>query len=272
MSTGNMQTTVDPNMLSEEVFENKGTQDCLIPMGITSENVAAQFNISREMQDQLAVDSHAKAEHASKMGWSQSEITPYETKLVDKEGNEKKVIVDRDDGFRPGTTLEKLGKLKPAFQKGGTTTAGNSSQMTDGAAAVMLTRRDVANKLGAKVIARFNAFATAGVPPSVMGIGPAYAIPKALENCGLSMNDIDVFEINEAFASQAAYCVQKLGVPKEKLNPRGGAIACGHPLGMTGARMIVTLLSELERTNKRFGVVSMCIGTGMGACGVFERE
>ena len=181
-------------------------------------------------------------------------------------------MVDRDDGAREGTTLEKLGKLKAAFQKGGSTTAGNSSQMTDGAAAVMLTTRGVANKIGAKIIARFVGYATAGVPPKVMGIGPAFAIPKALENCGLNMGDIDVFEINEAFASQATYSVQKLGVPKEKLNPRGGALAIGHPLGMTGARMIVTLMSELERTNKKFGIVSMCIGTGMGAAGVFERE
>lgn len=144
--------------------------------------------------------------------------------------------------------------------------------MTDGAACVMMTRRDIAAKLGAKVIGRFVSFATAGVPPKVMGIGPAFAIPKALTGAGLTMNDIDVFEINEAFASQATYCVQKLGVPAEKLNPRGGALAVGHPLGMTGARMIVTLMSELERTNKKFGVVSMCIGTGMGAAGIFERE
>lgn len=174
--------------------------------------------------------------------------------------------------MRKGTSLATLAKLKPAFQKGGTTTAGNSSQMTDGAAVVMLTRRDIANKLGCKIMGRFVGFQTAGVPPEVMGIGPAFAIPKALEATGLTVNDIDVFEVNEAFASQAAYCVQKLGIPREKLNPRGGAIAIGHPLGMTGARMICTVMSELERTKKRFGLVSMCIGTGMGACGVFERE
>ena len=144
--------------------------------------------------------------------------------------------------------------------------------MTDGASCVLLARRDVANKLGCKIIGRFVSFATAGVPPEVMGIGPAFAIPKALDQAGLKMDDIDVFEINEAFASQATYCVQKLGVPKEKLNPRGGALAIGHPLGMTGSRMIVTLMSELERTKKKFGIVSMCIGTGMGAAGIFERE
>lgn len=135
-----------------------------------------------------------------------------------------------------------------------------------------MTRRDVANKIGAKIIGRFLSFAVAGVPPKVMGIGPAFAIPAALTKAGLEVKDIDVFEINEAFASQAAYCVRKLEVPKEKLNPRGGAIALGHPLGMTGARMIVTLFSELERTGKKHGLVSMCIGTGMGACGVFEKE
>ena len=144
--------------------------------------------------------------------------------------------------------------------------------MTDGAAAVLLMRRDVAKKMGMKVLARIVSYAVAGVPPEIMGIGPALAIPAALKKSGLSMNDIDVFEINEAFASQATYCVDKLGVPREKLNPRGGAIALGHPLGMTGARMIVTMFHELERRQKKYGVVSMCIGTGMGACGIFERE
>ena len=165
-----------------------------------------------------------------------------------------------------------MAKLKPAFQKDGTTTAGNSSQVTDGAACILLTRRDVAVKLGCKIYGRILSFAVAGVPPRVMGIGPAFAIPAALSKAGLDIKDVDIFEINEAFASQAAYCVKKLGVPKEKLNPRGGAIAIGHPLGMTGARMIVTLFSELERTKQKRGLVSMCIGTGMGACGVFERE
>ena len=144
--------------------------------------------------------------------------------------------------------------------------------MTDGAAVVLLARRDVANQLGCKIYGRMISFAVAGVPPHIMGIGPAFAIPAALEKCGLKIDDIDVFEINEAFASQATYCVNKLGVPREKLNPRGGAIALGHPLGMTGARMISTLFSELQRTGKKRGLVSMCIGTGMGACGVFERE
>lgn len=189
-----------------------------------------------------------------------------------EDGSTKKVLVDQDDGVRAETTVEGLAKLKPAFTKDGTTTAGNSSQVTDGASCILLARRDVAVKLGCKIFGRIVSFAVAGVPPQIMGIGPALAIPAALKNCGLKIEDIDIFEINEAFASQATYCVKKLGVPKEKLNPRGGAIALGHPLGMTGARMIVTLFHELERTNKKRGLVSMCIGTGMGACGVFERE
>ena len=202
----------------------------------------------------------------------QSEITPYTTIVKDKDGNETRVTVDKDDGIRATTTVEGLGKLKAAFQKGGSTTAGNSSQMTDGASAILLARRDVATRLGCRIIGRIVSFAVAGVPPKIMGIGPAYSIPVALQKCGLTVPDIDIFEINEAFASQATYTVNKLGVPREKLNPKGGAIALGHPLGNTGSRMICTLMTELERTQKRFGVVAMCIGTGMGAAGVFERE
>ena len=220
----------------------------------------------------MAFESHKKAAAAQAAGFLQAEITPYQTIIKDKDGNETKVTVDKDDGIRANTTVAGLGKLKPAFQKNGTTTAGNSSQVTDGASCILLARRDVANQIGARIIGRIVGFACAGVPPKVMGIGPAFAIPAALKKAGLSLNDIDIFEINEAFASQASYCVNKLGVPKEKLNPKGGAIALGHPLGMTGSRMICTLMHELERTQKRFGIVSMCIGTGMGACGIFERE
>lgn len=272
MSNGNMMDAVNPDLLSEQVFEHELASNCMMPMGITSENVAAEFGIDRKTQDTLAFESHQKAARANKEGWAQKEITPYKTFVKDKDGNQTEVLVDRDDGCRPETKMEGLAKLKPAFQKGGSTTAGNSSQMTDGAAAILLTRRDVAEKLGCKIYGRILSYAVAGVPPKIMGIGPAFAIPAALKKAGVGIDDIDVFEINEAFASQATYCVQKLGVPKEKLNPRGGAIALGHPLGMTGARMIVTLFSELERTNKKRGIVSMCIGTGMGAAGVFERE
>ena len=272
MSNGNMMDQVNPNLLGEEVFENEKANNCLMPMGITSENVAAEFGVDRATQDALAESSHKKAAAAIKAGLLQAEITPYDTIMKGKDGEETKVRVDKDDGVRPTTTAAGLAKLKPAFQKNGTTTAGNSSQVTDGASCILLARRDVANKLGCKIIGRIVSFATAGVPPKIMGIGPAFAIPAALEKCGLTIDDIDIFEVNEAFASQATYCVQKLGIPAAKLNPKGGAIALGHPLGMTGSRMICTLMSELERTQKRFGIVSMCIGTGMGACGVFERE
>ncbi len=225
------------------------------------------------MQDQMAAESHQKAARAQKEGWTKNEITPYMTMVKDKDGKESQVLVDTDGGIRAETTVESLGKLKPAFKKdGGTTTAGTSSQLTDGASCILLTRRSVAKKLGCKIYGRIISFAVAGVPPEIMGIGPAAAIPAALKKTGLGIKDIDIFEINEAFASQATYCVRELGVPKEKLNPRGGAIALGHPLGMSGARMIVTLFSELERTGKKTGVVSMCIGTGMGAAGIFERE
>lgn len=162
--------------------------------------------------------------------------------------------------------------MKPAFKKGGSTTAGNSSQITDGAAVAILARRSVAQKHGLPIIGRILSFASAGVPPEIMGVGPAYAIPMALKQCGLTVNDIDVWEVNEAFASQASWSVDTLKIPRSKLNKRGGAIALGHPLGMTGARMLVTLMSELKRTNEKYGVISMCIGTGMGAAGVFERE
>lgn len=241
-------------------------------MGITSENVATKFGITREQQDKMAVESHMKAAHANKMGWSQQEITPYKTIIKNKDGEETEVMVDRDDGVRPQTTLEGLGKLKPAFKKGGTTTAGNSSQVSDGAAVVLVAKRSTAERLGLPIKGRFLSFAAAGVPPEIMGIGPAVAIPKALKQTGLGVNDIDVWEVNEAFASQATYSVDTLGIPYNKLNQRGGAIAFGHPLGATGARMIVTMFHELERLNSKYGVVSMCIGTGMGACGVFERE
>jgi acetyl-CoA acyltransferase 1 len=272
MSLFSMDSIVDINILSNDIFDNEGARNCLMNMGMTAENVAEQYKISRNEQDQMAVESNKKAAAANKAGLLPKEITVYETIVKDKDGNEKKVVVDRDDGMREDTTLESLGKLKPAFKKGGSVTAGNSSQVTDGAAAVILTRRDIAKKLGLKVQGRILGFAVAGCPPEIMGIGPAVAIPPALKKAGLTINDIDVFEINEAFAAQAAMSVNTLKVPKEKLNPRGGAIALGHPLGCTGARQVTTLFSELERTNKKYGVISMCIGTGMGAAGVFERE
>mmetsp|Transcript_11440 Transcript_11440/g.19336 ORF Transcript_11440/g.19336 Transcript_11440/m.19336 type:complete len:422 (-) Transcript_11440:132-1397(-) len=272
MSLFDMNNMINPEALSDKVFEHEQASKCLMPMGITSENVVEKFGITRQQQDQMAFESHQKATHAQKMGWTKEEITPYTTTIKDKEANEKEILVALDDGIRPQTTLEGLGKLKPAFKKGGSTTAGNSSQVTDGAAVVLLARRSVAKKLGLPIRGRFLSFACAGVPPEIMGIGPVYAIPKALEQAGLSVPDINVWEVNEAFGSQATYSVETLKIPKNKLNRRGGAIALGHPLGMTGARMICTLFSEMDRTQERLGVVSMCIGTGMGAAGVFERE
>ncbi|EGD79080.1 Acaa1a protein [Salpingoeca rosetta] len=181
-------------------------------------------------------------------------------------------VVVEDDGIRPQTTAEKLGKLRPAFKPDGSTTAGNSSQVSDGAAAVLLASRRKARELGLQPRARIVASAVCGVPPDIMGIGPAVAIPKVLEKAGMRMDDIDVFEINEAFASQAVYCVEELGVPREKLNPRGGAIALGHPLGCTGARQVVTLIHYLEDNNLNTGIVSMCVGMGMGAAAIIALE
>lgn len=273
MSQASLSSSFDPKKLSPKVYQNKLASDvATINMGITSENVAERFGISREKQDLMAYESHQKAFKNKEL--LQKEVTPYKTLIKDKDGNAKEIIVDKDDGIRGETTIEGLAKLKPVFKKdgSGSTTAGNASQVSDGAAAVILTRRSIAKKQGMPIHGRILSYACAGVPPDVMGIGPAFAIPVALKKAGLTVNDIDIFEINEAFASQATYTVEKLGIPKTKLNPKGGAIALGHPVGMTGSRMIVTLFHELERTNKRYGIVSMCMGTGMGACGVFERE
>ena len=263
---------IDVSKVSAEAKAHQQANACMMPMGITSENVAEQYGITRAQMDAMAVESHRKADHAQKAGWTQGEITPYECTYKDKDGKETKVWVDRDDGVRAATTLASLSKLKPVFKKGGTTTAGNSSQLTDGAAVVLVARRSYAVKHRLPILGRILSYQVAGVPPEIMGIGPAVAIPKALEKCGLDVRHIDSWEVNEAFASQATYCVEKLGIPYNKLNQRGGAIALGHPLGMTGARMVCTLFSELERINGRFGVISMCIGTGMGAAGIFERE
>ncbi|NXE90514.1 THIKB thiolase, partial [Menura novaehollandiae] len=274
----------NPGDISSSMMDNSKARDCLIPMGITSENVAEKFGVSRKKQDAFALASQQKkhtatswryaafvAAKAQQMGLFKTEIVPVKTTVVDNEGNKKTITVHQDEGIRPSTTLEGLAKLKPAFKEDGSTTAGNASQVSDGAAAVLLAKRSKAAQLGLPVLGVLRAFAVVGVPPDVMGIGPAYAIPVAVEKAGLTLNDIDIYEINEAFASQAVYCVEKLGIPMEKVNPLGGAIALGHPLGCTGARQVVTLLNELKRRGKRaYGVVSMCIGTGMGAAAVFE--
>eukprot|EP00551_Chaetoceros_affinis_P010084 CAMPEP_0203673822 /NCGR_PEP_ID=MMETSP0090-20130426/13956_1 /ASSEMBLY_ACC=CAM_ASM_001088 /TAXON_ID=426623 /ORGANISM="Chaetoceros affinis, Strain CCMP159" /LENGTH=404 /DNA_ID=CAMNT_0050539549 /DNA_START=38 /DNA_END=1252 /DNA_ORIENTATION=+ len=236
------------------------SMDCLIPMGMTSENVTKKYGLTRMELDEFAAKSHSKAARARELGLFNDEIVPVGE-------------VKQDDGIRPGTTVESLSKLKPVFDPtGGSTTAGNSSQMTDGAAAVLLMTREEAEKRKLSILGVWRGYVVKGVPPKIMGIGPAVAIPAAVERAGLSLKDIDVFEINEAFASQAYWCVRELGIDEEKVNPYGGAIALGHPLGCTGARQVATMLHHMNRTGKRFGVVSMCIGTGAGAAAVFEVE
>jgi len=238
----------------------KESMDCLIPMGVTSENVTKKYGLNRRELDEFAARSHVKAAQARSRGLFRDEIVPVGT-------------VTEDDGIRPNTTVETLSKLKPVFDpENGSTTAGNSSQLTDGAAAVLLMTRAEAHRRNVPILATWRSFAVKGVPPSIMGIGPAYAIPAALRSVRLTADDVDVFEINEAFASQAKWCVDELNLDSDKVNPNGGAIALGHPLGATGARQIATLVHELRRRGGRYGVVSMCIGTGMGAAAVIEVE
>jgi acetyl-CoA acyltransferase len=241
------------------------------PMGITAENVANRFEVSREQQDAFAVESHKRALAAIAEGKFKSEIAPIEVDVFLDDGSKKRVVFDTDEGPRKDTSAEGLAKLKPAFDAKGSVTAGNASQVSDGAAAVVLVEMEKAKKLGLPIVGKFIAFATAGVAPDIMGIGPVPAIKKLLGKQNLKTSDIDVYEINEAFASQAAYCVRELGLDATKVNPNGGAIALGHPLGCTGARQIATLLPELQRRGAKRGVVSMCIGGGMGAAGLIER-
>ncbi|KAJ3709745.1 acetyl-CoA acetyl transferase [Lentinula guzmanii] len=266
-----------PDGYSELVLENQEAEDCLIPMGITSENVAADYNISREAQDTFAALSFQKAAAAQKANLFEPEILPIRVKQVSPDGG-KQFLVEHDDGVRDGVTAESLAKLKPAFKKDGSTHAGNASQVSDGAAAVLLARRSVAKKLGLPIVGKFVAAQAVGVPPRIMGVGPAFAIPHVLKKTGLQMSDIDFFEINEAFASQALFCCEQLGIPwKEaglngKVNRWGGAIAIGHPLGCTGARQIATGLNIAKHDNEKVFVTSMCIGSGMGMAGVFVNE
>jgi len=248
-----------------------------IPMGITNENVCDKFGISRAEQDRFAASSFNKAEKAQKDGLFKEEILPIEAFVEDdeeedEEGDpvEKKVVVTEDEGIRPGVTAEKLAKIKPAFKKDGSTSAGNASQVTDGAALVLLMKRSFAEKHGYPVLAKYIGCWVAGVPPEIMGIGPAVAIPKALQKTGLKVDDISVFEINEAFAGQCLYSIQSVGIPEEKVNLKGGAIALGHPMGATGARQYATILPLLKPGE--IGLTSMCIGTGMGAASVIVRE
>ncbi len=245
-----------------------------IGMGHTAENVAARFGVSREDQDAFAARSHAKASKAIAEGRFKDEIVPVavERKSVDDKGKlrTERLTFDTDEGVRPDTNVEALGKLKPSFKLGGTVTAGNASQMSDGAAAAVVMSRERADALGLKPLAAFRSFALAGVDPEIMGVGPVKAIPKALKMAGISLDDVKLFEINEAFASQCVHIIRELGIDEEKVNVNGGAIALGHPLGCTGTKLTATLLHELRRRGGGYGVVSMCIGGGMGAAGVFE--
>jgi len=243
--------------------------EAYIAMGHTAERVAARFNVTRAEQDAFAVRSHERALAAIAAGKFVDEIVPVKARVL--EGDRVSELEFKvDECPRPGTTSEVLGKLKPVFKAGGTVTAGNSSPTNDGAAATVLLSDKKAAELGAKALGRIRGFAVAGVDPDIMGIGPVPAIRKLLAQTGLAIGDIDLFEINEAFAAQAFYCGRELGIPDEKLNVNGGAIALGHPLGCTGAKLTATLLYELKRRGGRFGVVSMCIGGGMGAAGLFE--
>ncbi|MBA3945332.1 MAG: acetyl-CoA C-acyltransferase [Herpetosiphonaceae bacterium] len=246
-----------------------------IGMGLTAENVAKQYKISREAQDQFAFRSHQNAVNAIQAGKFKEQIVPLEVDLntVDESGQlqNKHFTFDTDEGARRDTSVEILGKLKPVFAARGSVTAGNSSQTSDGAAAVMLMSGERAQQLGLKPLARFVSFAVAGVPPEVMGIGPIAAIPKALKLAGLNIEDLDLIELNEAFAAQALAIINELGLPLDRTNVNGGAIALGHPLGCSGAKLTVQLLNELQARQGRYGLVTMCIGGGMGAAGIFEN-
>jgi acetyl-CoA acyltransferase len=240
------------------------------PMGITAENVAKRFGISREDQDAFALESHKRATNAIEKGLFKGEIVPIDVDVWDESGKKHRVTFAQDEGPRPDTTLEALAKLRPVFDAKGSVTAGNSSQVSDGAAAAVLMDGERAKKEGREILGWFRAFATAGVPPDIMGIGPVPAIRKLMEKTGMKLDDIGVIELNEAFAAQALYCIRELGLDTSKVNPNGGAIALGHPLGATGARQVATILPEMKRRNAKYGVISMCIGGGMGAAGLIE--
>lgn len=279
----------------DEILQSPEAVDCLQPMGQTSENVGRDFNISRDAQDRFAAESYRRAEIAQRAGWFDDEIVPISTTVKDKEGVERQVTLTKDEGPRWGTTYESLAKLKPAFSAwGDRSTAGNSSQVTDGgqfsaplvsqeedadicfyktiAAAILLMKRSKAESLGQPILGKFVGATVAGLAPRIMGIGPSIVIPKLLSKHNITIEDVDVVELNEAFASMAVYCLDVLKLDHSKTNVRGGAIALGHPLGCTGARQIVTGLSECRRQRKKVLLTSMCVGTGQGMAGLFVNE
>ena len=248
--------------------------DSYLGMGLTAENLAAKHGITREIADAFSLASHQKALAAIAAGRFKEEVVPVEVAITSMNGTKPKTATytfDTDEGPRADTSAEALGKLKPAFHAKGTVTAGNSSQMSDGAAASIVMSAERAAALGLKPLARFVSFATAGCLPEEMGVGPVFAIPKALKLAGLKLEDIAVIELNEAFAAQALSVIKLAGLDPAKVNVNGGAVALGHPLGCTGAKLTATILRELQRRNARYGMVTMCVGGGMGAAGIFER-
>ena len=278
--TRNYGSRAIPTQLWPELKESpvKEAKDCIMSMGITSENVAEHYGVSRADQDAFAAESQRRAAAAQAAGRFDEEIVPVTTRWIEPETpeNVKEVTVTKDDGIRANTTIEKLASMKPAFKPDGTSTAGNSSQVSDGASAALMMRRSTANALGLEkhIIGKWAGSQVAGCQPDEMGIGPAIAIPKLLSYTGIETSDVNVWEINEAFASQALYCIRKLGLEgnMDKINPNGGAIALGHPLGATSGRMLATLLSEMGRSGEQVGVLSKCIGTGMGMATLIVRE
>lgn len=258
---------------SELLEAHQEAANCKVPMGVLSEQMAKDRHVSRQSQDAFAAASYQKAAKAQAEGLFKEEIEPLRVKFEDpKSGETKEVVVDRDDGVRPGVTAESLGKIKASFAKDGSIHAGNASQISDGAAAVLLMKRSTAERLGQQILGKYVQASIVGVKPLLMGEGPWAAIPKLFELAGVSKDDVDIFEINEAFASQCLWCANELGLPQEKINPKGGAIAFGHPLGCTGARQVSTLLYELRRRGQKVGVTSMCIGTGMGMAALWVAE
>ena len=252
----------------------KSNPDWYWGMGLTAEAVAKEYKVTRQEQDEFAYNSHQKALNAISEGYFKGQITPItiKEKFLDanEEMQEKEVVFDTDEGPRADTSMERLAKLRAVFAKGGTVTAGNSSQTSDGAAFLMIVSEEALKKYNLTPIARLVSYAVSGVEPRIMGIGPLAAIPKACERAGLKIGDIDQFELNEAFASQSVAVVKELGLDPEKVNPNGGAIALGHPLGCTGAKLSVQLLNEMKRRNQKYGMVTMCVGTGQGAAGIYE--
>lgn len=258
---------------SELLESHPESANCKVPMGLLSEQMAKDRNIRRTDQDAFAAASYQKALRAQENGLFDDEISPLQVKWEDPETGEiKDIVVTKDDGIRPGITAKSLSKIKPAFAEDGSIHAGNASQLSDGAAAVLLMKRSVAERLHQPILGKFVAASVVGVAPLLMGIGPWAAIPKVFEKTGLTKDDVDIFEINEAFASQCLWCADQLGLDFDRINPQGGAIAFGHPLGCTGARQVSTLLYGLRRRGGKVGVSSMCVGTGMGMAAVWVAE